>query len=106
MLLEENLIAYARGLDGVEEQERQEDDRTLLLFYREEKMVLAIWRGTEPLRVELRCDSKLAQTLMERYESVMQSRLLGQNGIEIICSGQLSDAEIKDLVRHSYERSR
>ena len=106
MLLEESLIAYARGLDGVEEQERQEDDRTLLLFYREEKMVLAIWRGTAPLRVELRCDAKLAQTLMERYESVMQSRLLGQNGIEIICSGQLSDAEIKDLVRHSYERSR
>ena len=106
MLLEENLIAYARGLDGVEEQERREDDRTLLLFYREEKMVLAIWRGTTPLRVELRCDAKLAQTLTERYESVMQSRLLGQNGIEIICSGQLSDAEIRDLVRHSYERSR
>jgi hypothetical protein len=36
----------------------------------------------------------------------MESRALGRNGIEIICSGQLSDDEVIDLVRHGYEESK
>ena len=35
----------------------------------------------------------------------MESRALGRNGIEIICSGQLTDDEIFDLIRHAYEVS-
>jgi hypothetical protein len=35
----------------------------------------------------------------------MESRALGRNGIEIICSGQLSEEDIIDLIRHAYEVS-
>ncbi len=55
-----------------------------------------------PKTIELRCDQKLAQKLREDYESVMESRYFGRGGIEIVPSGQLSDAEIADLVRLSY----
>ena len=50
-------------------------------------------------------EDKQSKTLQARYESVMESRALGRNGIEIICSGQLSDDEVMDLVRHGYEMS-
>ncbi len=51
---------------------------------------------------EVRCDNKLAKKLREDYESVMESRYFGKNGIEIVPSGQLETAEIEDLVRLSY----
>ena len=51
---------------------------------------------------EVRCDKKLARKLREDYESVMESRYFGQNGLEIVPSGQLEAAEIDDLVRLSY----
>lgn len=40
--------------------------------------------------------------LRERYESVMESRYFGRGGIELVPSGQLTDEEIADLVRLSY----
>ena len=52
--------------------------------------------------VEVRTDEKLRDLLMEKYESVMQSRYFGRGGIEIVLTGQLSDDEIEDLVRLSY----
>jgi hypothetical protein len=61
--------------------------------------------GTDPLRIQVRCERNLSKTLQERYESVMESRALGRNGIEIICSGQLEHDDIIDLVRHGYEMS-
>lgn len=51
---------------------------------------------------EVRCDKKLARKLLEDYESVMESRYFGKNGLEIVPSGQLETAEIEDLVRLSY----
>jgi len=55
-----------------------------------------------PKTIEVRCDAKLGQTLREKYESVMESRYFGRGGIEIVLSGQLSDEELEDLVRLSY----
>lgn len=52
--------------------------------------------------IEVRCDGRLGKTLREEYESVMESRYFGRGGIEIVPSGQLSEAEIADLVRLSY----
>jgi len=56
--------------------------------------------------LELRTDRKLLDLLREKYESVMESRYFGRGGIEIVNSGQLSDEEIRDLVRLSYDMSR
>ena len=56
--------------------------------------------------LEVRTDRKLLNLLREKYESVMESRYFGRSGIEIVNSGQLSDEEIRDLVRLSYDMSR
>lgn len=107
MVLEDRIVEYIQRLDGVrEEEQRNKDDRVLRVFYLGERIVLVIEKGTDPLRIELRCDYRLSKTLQAQYESVMESRALGRNGIEIICSGQLSDDEVIDLVRHSYEQSK
>lgn len=100
MVSEDDLLAYARSLDGVSE--RVDDG---MLIFEREKIFLCVETGTDPLRIELRCDRRLSETLQERYESVMESRALGRNGIEVICSGQLSADEVRDLVRHAYEIS-
>ena len=55
--------------------------------------------------VEVRCDRKLAGVLREKYESVMESRYFGRGGIEIVNSGQLSQTELEDLIRLSYNLS-
>ena len=52
--------------------------------------------------IEVRTDRKLADLLREKYESVMESRYFGRGGIEVVLSGQLSEDEIYDLVRLSY----
>lgn len=56
--------------------------------------------------LEVRCDEKLGRVLREKYETVMVSRYFGRGGIEIVPSGQLTEAEIEDLVRLSYNLSR
>ncbi len=101
MVSEDDIVKYTLMLEGVSERR----DGGMRIFLRGEKICLVVEEGTEPLRIETRCDRALSKTLQERYESVMESRALGRNGIEIICSGQLTDEEIFDLVRHSYEIS-
>ena len=101
MVSEEAILEYLRRFDDITERE----EKGWKIFERGEKIFLCLEQGKTPLRLELRCDRKLGQTLQERYESVMESRALGRNGIEIICSGQLSEDEITDLIRHAYEVS-
>lgn len=55
-----------------------------------------------PKTIELRCDGKLSKFLREKYETVMESRYFGRGGVEIVPSGQLSEEELEDLVRLSY----
>lgn len=75
---------------------KQEEDRKLYLkdgkaFFIE-----------NPHTIEIRTDQKLGRLLQEKYESVMESRYFGKAGIEIVPSGQLTQDEIDDLVRLSY----
>lgn len=70
----------------------------------EGKMMAIVEESSNPLRVSLRCDPLLAKTLRERYETVLPGENLNKNTWNtIICSGQLTDDEIYDLIRHSYE---
>lgn len=70
----------------------------------EGKLFAIISEGSDPLRVSLKCDPLLAQTLREKYESVLPGYHLNKKHWNtIICSGQLSDDDIKDLARLSYE---
>lgn len=68
------------------------------------KLFALIAEGSEPLRLSLKCDPQLAKTLRERYETVLPGYHLNKKHWNtIICSGQLTDDEVKDLIRHSYE---
>lgn len=69
----------------------------------EGKMFAIIAEGSKPLQVSLKCDPNLAVTLREKYETVVPGYHLNKKHWNtIICSGQLSDNEIKDLARLSY----
>ena len=68
------------------------------LFFVNEKAFLVLNKNT----VEVRCDEKLGKFLREKYESVMESRYFGRGGIEIVLSGQMTNDELYDLVRLSY----
>ena len=69
----------------------------------EGKLFAIIQDGSKPLRVSLKCDPQLALTLREKYETVLPGYHLNKKHWNtIICSGQLTDDEIKDLVRLSY----
>lgn len=72
----------------------------------EEKLFLAgngkAFLVERPTTIEVRCDQKLGKILIEKYESVMESRYFGRGGVEIVKSGQLSGEELDDLVRLSY----
>lgn len=68
------------------------------------KLFAIIADNTDPLRVSLKCDPLLSENLREKYESVQPGYHLNKKHWNtIICSGQLSDDEIKDLARLSYD---
>ena len=70
----------------------------------DKKMFALISEGSDPVRLSLKCDPKLAETLREKYETVMPGYHLNKKHWNtIILSGQLSWDEIKDLIRHSYD---
>lgn len=67
-------------------------------------MFALIAEGTDPLRLSLKCDPQLAETLRERYETVMPGYHLNKKHWNtVLLTGQLSWDEVKDLIRHSYE---
>jgi len=107
MVFEDGILELARGLDpGVREEELVEDEgqgrKVARVLKREGRIFLVVWEGSTPLRIEVKCDEKLGRLLREKYESVLDSATLGRGGIEVICSGQLSDDEVVDLVRFSW----
>jgi predicted DNA-binding protein (MmcQ/YjbR family) len=67
------------------------------------KMFALIEEKSEPLRISLKCEPLLAQTLREKYESVMPGYHLNKKHWNtIVLTGQLSWEEVQDLIRLSY----
>lgn len=70
----------------------------------EGNMFALIDETSTPVRLSLKCDPQLAELLREKYESVLPGYHLNKKHWNtIICSGQVEEAELKDLIRHSYE---
>jgi predicted DNA-binding protein (MmcQ/YjbR family) len=70
----------------------------------EGKMYAIVEENSNPLRVSLKCDPILAETLREKYETVVPGYHLNKkHWNSIICTGQLTDEEVKDLARLSYD---
>lgn len=68
-----------------------------------DKMFAIINETSVPLRISLKCDPQLATVLREKYESVLPGYHLNKKHWNtVICSGQLADQEIVDLIVHSY----
>jgi predicted DNA-binding protein (MmcQ/YjbR family) len=69
----------------------------------ESKMYALIAEGKDPVRLSLKCDPALAELLREKYETVMSGYHLNkQHWNTIVCSGQLSLDELKELMDLSY----
>ncbi len=79
--------------------EKTEKERKLYL--KDDKTFLVVNKNT----IEVRTDGELSRLLRDKYESVMESRYFGRGGIEIVLAGQLSESELQDLVRLSYNLS-
>lgn len=70
----------------------------------EGKIMAIVAENSNPLRVSLKCDPKLAEYLREKYETVLPGYHLNKKHWNtIICSGQLTNDEIFDLARLSYQ---
>ena len=70
----------------------------------EGKLFAIIANDSKPLRISLKCDPQLAINLREKYESIVPGYHLNKKHWNtVLYTGQLSDDEIKDLIRHSYE---
>jgi predicted DNA-binding protein (MmcQ/YjbR family) len=69
-----------------------------------DKMFALIAEGSSPVRLSLKCDPELSKVLRDKYETVMPGYHLNKKHWNtIICSGQLDEEQIKDLIRHSYQ---
>lgn len=70
----------------------------------EDKMFALVKEGSDPIQLSLKCDPQLAETLRERYETVMPGYHLNKKHWNtILLTGQLAWDEVKDLIRHSYD---
>jgi predicted DNA-binding protein (MmcQ/YjbR family) len=68
-----------------------------------DKMFALIAEGKRPVRISLKCDPNLAELLRDKYESVMPGYHLNKRHWNtIVVSGQLSDAELLELIDLSY----
>ena len=67
------------------------------------KMFALINDGSNPVRLSLKCDPILAETLRETYETVLPGYHLNKKHWNtVICTGQVGDEELKGFITLSY----
>lgn len=67
------------------------------------KMFALIAEGKDPVRLSLKCEPLLAETLRDKYESVMPGYHLNKKHWNtIVLTGQIGQPEIFDLINLSY----
>lgn len=99
---ESRLTEIIKSYSGVSLDSRSGDDERL--YSLGDNIMAGVSFGKTPVRLTLRCDANLARELKDDYESVVNPTVLSKrNFITILLVGQLSDAELIDLIRHAYE---
>ena len=92
-------ISKVSGIGKYVVKTEKKDEKERTLYFKGEKVFLVVNKNT----IEVRTDEELRKLLVEKYESVMESRYFGRGGVEIVLAGeQLKENEIFDLVRLSY----
>jgi predicted DNA-binding protein (MmcQ/YjbR family) len=70
----------------------------------QDKMFALVSEKSDPVSISLKCDPLLAETLREKYETVMPGYHLNKKHWNtIVLTGQLAWDEIQGLIRHSYD---
>jgi predicted DNA-binding protein (MmcQ/YjbR family) len=68
-----------------------------------DKMFALMTEKKNPVQLSLKCDPLLAETLREKYDTVMPGYHLNKKHWNtILLTGQLDEDEVKGLIRHSY----
>jgi predicted DNA-binding protein (MmcQ/YjbR family) len=68
------------------------------------KMFALISEDKTPVRLSLKCDPELAKILRDEYDEIMPGYHLNKKHWNtLVLAGQLPWAEVKGLIRHSYE---
>lgn len=69
-----------------------------------DKMFAIIMEGKDPVQLSLKCDPGLAETLRQKYDTVMPGYHLNKKHWNtIVLTGQLGWDEIQGLIKHSYD---
>lgn len=104
---------YIKALPGVWKDEAFTGASAGLIAYKtglqegEGKLFAIVHTTAQPLRLSLRCDPNLALTLRERYETVLPGENLSKRDWNtVICSGQLPEDEVLDLIQHAHQHVR
>lgn len=106
---ETTLDQYVKGLGEVDfSDQRLADHRVYFLKTELEDPDQAIFaiikKDSLPVLIDLACDRKLSANLREKYESVVPSKIMNEaTWNRIICSGQLNEQEVLDLVNLAYQ---
>lgn len=105
MMTREEVVEIVTSLPGVVlDYPFGEDVAVYKIGSEKGKMFALIAEGSSPVRLSLKCDPTLAELLREKYETVLPGYHLNKKHWNtIICSGQVPEDELRDLVRHSYE---
>ena len=70
----------------------------------DDKMFALISEKKLPVNLSLKCDPVLAETLRDKYETVLPGyHLSKKHWNTIILTGQLPWEEVQDLIKHSYQ---
>lgn len=100
---------YARSLgEVVVDQQRLEGWTTYKIAAEldnpDRAIFMLVKRGSLPLLIDVACDPKLAANLRGKYESVVPSKLMDERSWNrVICSGQLEQQEVLDLINLSHQ---
>ena len=88
-------LDYPFGKDVAVYKVGQDDDAKMFALVTEDK---------QPVQISLKCDPLLAETLREKYETVLPGYHLNKKHWNtIVLTGQLPWEEVQALIRHSYD---
>jgi predicted DNA-binding protein (MmcQ/YjbR family) len=78
--------------------------KEVAVYKAKDKMFALIAEKSNPVRLSLKCDPLLAETLRAKYETVMPGYHLNKKHWNtIVLTGQRSWVEVKVLIKHSFE---
>jgi len=74
------------------------------VYKADDKMFALVAEKSDPVRISLKCDPLLAETLRAKYETVMPGYHLNKKHWNtIVLTGQLPWEEVQGLIRLSYD---